>query len=101
MTNQVRLGKQKWTVKISFSVAQDEGRKIITLLARSQLALGKTPVHCAKIFILRKMQVSFVYHNYSELLNFGALLQISPIWDFAVRFVIYGINQCWALSNHG
>jgi hypothetical protein len=31
----------------------------------------------AKIFILRKMQVSSVYHNSLGLLNFGALLQKS------------------------
>ena len=31
----------------------------------------------ANIFILRKMRVSFVYHNYSGLLNIGDLLQRS------------------------
>lgn len=45
MTNQVRLGKQKWTVKISISVAQDKGRKIITLLARSKLPPARTRIH--------------------------------------------------------
>jgi hypothetical protein len=31
----------------------------------------------ANIFILRKMQISSVYHNYFGLLNIGALLQRS------------------------
>ena len=38
-------------------------------------------VGLAKIFILRKMQVSSVYHNYLGLLNIGALLQKSVFSD--------------------
>ena len=42
-------------------------------------------VGLAKIFILRKMQVSSVYHNYSGLLNIGALLQLSIIGGLKLR----------------
>ncbi|MHC4560841.1 MAG: hypothetical protein ACYS80_26465, partial [Planctomycetota bacterium] len=42
------------------------------------LWLKPSPRKCrflANIFILRKTQLSFVYHNYLGLLNIGALLQ--------------------------
>jgi hypothetical protein len=38
-------------------------------------------IFLANIFILRKTQVSSVYHNYSGLLNIGALLQRCLLWE--------------------
>lgn len=84
MTNQVRLGKQKWTVKISISVAQDKGRKIITLLARSKLPPARTRIHLACQSSKRKpigyVMISFEDRKNVEDWNYRTTGVTNKIW---------------------